>query len=236
MRKLVWLLPAALMSVGCASIKPAVQPASQVNTKKAAAKPVEAQFLSDIAVTHEPTRTVQSSKTSFTPKIKVAAVPEPEITRTRPDNNLLNSNIENFKSLQFKYAIMMDVTVERLSNANMYAFIEDWYGTRYRYGGTGRSGIDCSSFTQTLTSNVFGITLERTARAQYGSTRRIEREELREGDLVFFNTRGGVSHVGVYLQNGHFVHASSSKGVMISSLNDGYYASRYIGGGRPLVE
>jgi murein DD-endopeptidase / murein LD-carboxypeptidase len=140
--------------------------------------------------------------------------------------------IENVSTIQFKYAIMMDVEVESLSSPQLYNTIDDWYGTRYSYGGTTKRGIDCSAFTRTLLGTSFAFSLPRTAREQYAATDRIQREDLREGDLVFFNTRGGISHVGVYLTNGKFVHASSSKGVMISDLTDGYYNSRYIGGGR----
>ena len=73
--------------------------------------------------------------------------------------------------------------------------------------------------------------MPRTARQQYDATDHISKDELKEGDLVFFNTRGGVSHVGVYLENNYFVEASSH-GVKISSLDDHYYAKRFICGGR----
>ena len=66
----------------------------------------------------------------------------------------------------------------------------------------------------------------------YGVVEKIDKENLSEGDLVFFNTRGGVSHVGVYLRNGYFVHSSSKDGVRISSLNEKYYHRKFIGAGR----
>lgn len=81
-------------------------------------------------------------------------------------------------------------------------------------------------------SSVYNIDLPRTAREQYDDVRRISATELQEGDLVFFNTRGGVSHVGIYLRNNKFVHSSSSKGVTISDLYEPYYMSRFISGGR----
>ncbi len=140
--------------------------------------------------------------------------------------------IENISSLQFKYAMMMDVDVENVTGSSIYNFIEEWFGTRYRMGGTTKKGIDCSAFTGTLLSSVYSFSVPRTAREQYASSQHLLKDELLTGDLVFFNTRGGVSHVGIYLTNGHFVHSSSSKGVTISSLNDSYYAKKYIGGGR----
>ncbi len=139
--------------------------------------------------------------------------------------------IEQLSSLQYKYAMMMDVDVESLKNVSLLGFIDNWFGTRYRYGGTTKRGIDCSALTGALLLAVYGFDIPRTAREQYKATEHIGKDELKEGDLVFFNTRGGVSHVGVYLENDYFVQASSH-GVRISSLNDHYYAKRFICGGR----
>jgi len=141
-------------------------------------------------------------------------------------------NIEKCSALQFKYAMLMERNVESVNNLALYNFIEDWWGTRYRYGGTGRKGIDCSSFTGKLMTTVYGYSLPRTARAQFNICDKLAREELAEGDLVFFNTRRGVSHVGVYLGDNYFVHSSVHGGVTIGSLTDPYYSKRYIGGGR----
>lgn len=140
--------------------------------------------------------------------------------------------IEGLGKMQFKYSMMMDVAVEVLSNVTLYKFIDDWYGTRYRMGGTTKRGIDCSAFTGSLLFFVYGFSVPRTAREQYKASEHLNKEELKEGDLVFFNTKGGVSHVGLYLSNNHFVHSSSSNGVMISSLDDPYYSHRFIAGGR----
>jgi len=141
-------------------------------------------------------------------------------------------NIENCTPLQFKYAQLLNVEVEALANNALYQFIEEWWATRYRYGGQTRSGIDCSAFAGTLVSSIYGISLPRTARDQYSICKKLEREEMQEGDLVFFNTRGGVSHVGVYLGNGYFTHASVGNGVTISNLDEKYYSRKFISGGR----
>jgi hypothetical protein len=84
---------------------------------------------------------------------------------------------------------------------------------------------------QILFSSVYGVSIPRTAHEQYKATTRVSRTELKEGDMVFFNTRGGVSHVGFYLQNNKFVHASTG-GVTISDLFDPYYLRRFVGVGR----
>ena len=94
-------------------------------------------------------------------------------------------------------------------------------------------GVDCSAFTQNLDAAIFNIALPRTAKEQYDACQKISVTEAREGDLVFFNTKGGVSHVGIYLQNNKFVHASSSGGVMISDLNEPYWKKRFLKAGRP---
>ncbi len=143
-----------------------------------------------------------------------------------------SSDIEKCSALQFKYATLMNREVETVNNATLYNFIDEWWGTRYHYGGNDKNGIDCSAFTGRLVSNVYGIALARTAADQYKQTERVSMENLSEGDLVFFNTRGGVSHAGFYLGDGYFVHSSVNGGVTISNLTEGYYNKKFISGGR----
>lgn len=142
--------------------------------------------------------------------------------------------LEMFSINQFKYAIQLNVPVETITNVSLYNLIDEWWSTPYRLGGISKKGIDCSAFVQTLMLGVFAVQLPRTAREQRSVSTSIEPEELREGDLVFFNTRGGVSHVGVYLHNNKFVHASTSGGVMISDLNEEYWRRKFVGAGRIL--
>ncbi len=149
---------------------------------------------------------------------------------------VLSVATEMCSPLQFKYAQLLNRDVESLTNFSLFSFIDKWWGTRYRYGGTGKSGIDCSAFTGLLMSSVFSIAMPRTAREQYAACEKLKEDEMLEGDLVFFNTRGGVSHVGVYLGEGYFVHSSCSSGVTISSLDDTYYRKRFIAGGRPISD
>ena len=151
-----------------------------------------------------------------------------------PDKNsmLLSGDIESSNWLQFKYAISLNVLVEALPNMRLLAYLDEWCGTRYRYGGTTKKGIDCSAFSSSLVASVYALTIPRTVREQYQYCQLIEPAELQEGDLVFFNTKGPFTHVGVYLVNNKFVHASVSGGVTISDLNDAYYLKRFAGAGR----
>jgi lipoprotein Spr len=145
------------------------------------------------------------------------------------------NNIENFTALQFKYAQLMDVEVETITNLLLFTTIEKWWGTRYRYGGATEKGIDCSAYAATIVHDVFGLVLPRTAREQFAGCISLEQEQLQQGDLVFFNTRGGISHVGIYLGNGYFTHASTSIGVTINNLSETYWSKKFISGGRLTV-
>lgn len=143
-----------------------------------------------------------------------------------------NFAIESMNALQFKYAILLNLPVESILNSRLLLFLDNWYGTPYRYGGTSRKGIDCSAFVNYFMAAVYGVTIPRNSKDQYNAAKKIKKKQLEEGDLIFFNTRGGISHVGVYVSNNKFAHASTSSGVTLSDLDDDYFAKRYIGSGR----
>ena len=180
-------------------------------------------------ISFTPDGILRTTESGGTKSIKV--VETPVVTKQNKIVEAANSVIENLSSLQFKYAMMMNVEVESLKNVSLLGFVDDWFGTRYRLGGTTKKGIDCSALTSALLLAVYGFNIPRTARQQYDATEHIDKDELKEGDLVFFNTKGGVSHVGVYLENDYFLQASTH-GVKISSLDDHYYSKRFICGGR----
>ncbi|MEY3186686.1 MAG: hypothetical protein RL675_510 [Bacteroidota bacterium] len=146
--------------------------------------------------------------------------------------------MDDFKSIEyisptyFRYAILLDIEVEQLSNKKLVEYIHQWWAVPYRIGGSTMSGIDCSNFVRGLTNYAYGLDLPRTSREQAAYCREIEREDLKEGDLVFFNTGRGISHVGLYMANNKFVHASTSMGVVISSLDEPYWKRRYVKSGR----
>lgn len=133
-----------------------------------------------------------------------------------------------------KYSSMIDVMPNQISNVMLYRFIDDWYGVKYRMGGTTKKGVDCSAFVQQLYQYVFGYDLLRTACLQFNSAKKISNPaDLKEGDLVFFRVgTSRISHVGVYLRNNFFVHSASSKGVSIANLTNAYWSKYFAGGGR----
>jgi len=104
---------------------------------------------------------------------------------------------------------------------------EKWRGTPYVDGGMSATGIDCSGFTALAYRDLFGLALPRTASEQAESGREVARTALKEGDLVFFTTGRTKKHVGIYLADDQFIHASLSKGVTLSSLDDAYWHTKY---------
>jgi probable lipoprotein NlpC len=105
---------------------------------------------------------------------------------------------------------------------------QKWRGTPYVDGGMSASGLDCSGFTLLAYRDVFGMNLPRTAGEQAAFGQEVTREALEPGDLVFFQTGAAKRHVGIYLADDQFIHASLSRGVTISSLDDGYWHRKYL--------
>lgn len=127
-------------------------------------------------------------------------------------------------SLKERYSSLLNVKEKDLDNEKLYSFIDSWIGVPYKNGGMDKKGVDCSAFTILLTNEIYNKPLPRTARSMAEDVKRKFEKDLKEGDLVFFDFDGQkFSHVGIYLQNNKFVHASTSKGVIISDLKDPWY-------------
>ncbi len=215
---------------------------SSVNTPAPQAK-----FIDDITVT--PHATVDKTEVRIEPKEPIVTkgpsfeevIPvKEEATPVKEEQKQVNvfftsrsSEVESASPVQLKYSVLMNTEIEYLPKKALLENVDQWYGVRYHMGGNTKNGIDCSGFSVAVYAAVYGIALPRVAREQYRISRKISTTELQEGDLLFFHTRGrGVSHVGVYLGNNKFIHASVSKGVMVSDLFETYYIQRFVGAGR----
>jgi len=124
----------------------------------------------------------------------------------------------------------------RKDNFALYKEAASWLATPHVDGGLTQRGIDCSGLVYMMYKNVYGKTLERNSSAMYKKNcKRISKGRLKEGDLVFFNTSGrwfSINHVGIYLKDNKFVHSSTSRGVMVSSLDEDYFRKTWVCGGR----
>ena len=129
----------------------------------------------------------------------------------------------------------MDIKMD--DNHSLYVEAAGWLGVPYRSGGTNKRGVDCSGLTSSIYKKVYHKKLERSSEEQRKKDcRKISKGKLREGDLVFFHNgrkKKRATHVGIYLKNGKFIHASTSRGVIISNLNEDYWKKHWLSGGRP---
>lgn len=117
-------------------------------------------------------------------------------------------------------------------NNSIVSFAYKFLGKPYVWGASGPNAFDCSGFTAYV-YKAFGVGLSHYSGSQFNSGRSVSRGNLAPGDLVFFNTYGSISHVGIYVGGGNFIHAANERiGVTVSSLSEGYYASRYAGARR----
>lgn len=140
----------------------------------------------------------------------------------------------DYKALA-KASVRLGMDIELKDNHALYNEASGWLGTPYRSGGSSKTGTDCSGLASQIYQKVYRIRLPRTSDAQFNKSNKVAKSNLREGDLVFFTSaRSGkrVAHSGIYLKNGKFIHASSSRGVIVSSLNEEYYRKHWKAGGR----
>lgn len=132
-----------------------------------------------------------------------------------------------------KHSEIYGIQFKGNENKNLLLAIDGWLGSGYKYGGCSKTGTDCSCLVKNIYKQVYEIELNRTTNGIYQQVKHISRNNLKEGDILFFKINGKtISHVGLYIKNDKFVHASSSRGVVISDLNQDYYKKRFFTGGR----
>ena len=173
----------------------------------------------------------------------LACSPSKKTKGTGSDQIIINTGSSStvssgaYDTIQKKYAAYLRVEPNQITNIKLYQFIDQWLNTPYKWGGTSKKGVDCSSLIQQLLQNVYEISIPRTSVDQFFAkwiNKFGSKQHLAEGDLVFFRTDETkiVSHVGLYLNNRMFVNSSSSKGVSIANLDDPYWKRLYVGAGR----
>lgn len=142
------------------------------------------------------------------------------------ENTLKQNKIE--KRIQKQIANNNNKNIATLNlNDELYDFYKEWEGVRYKFGGESKDGIDCSAFIQKVFEKNFNMTLPRTTKEQAEIGKEINKNELATGDLIFFKTGRYSRHVGIYIEDGKFIHASTSKGVTISTLDNSYFSKHY---------
>ena len=135
--------------------------------------------------------------------------------------------------LCFIYSNMLGFNINSIENPKLYQSISEWMGTPYKYSGKSKKGVDCSGLVCELYKDCNTVVLESCAKDLFHNSEQIKKTDLREGDLVFFKIKKNrISHVGIYLGQNKFVHASSKNGVIVSNLEDPYYKRYFYKGGR----
>lgn len=140
----------------------------------------------------------------------------------------------NYKALA-RASVRLGVDISLEDNHKLYLEAAEWIGVPYRTGGESKRGTDCSGLTSQIYKKVYHTRLSRSTDGQKKESKKVSKRNLREGDLVFFtSSRSGrkVAHVGIYLKNNKFIHASTSQGVIVSRLSEPYYIKHWISGGR----
>jgi lipoprotein Spr len=219
-----------ILMASCSSSKPLN---SSANNKPLTTRPVATQkpidnkkndikFLDQITSNPQLAAAIPDTKTEQKESVVVSESKYPAASASYGD----------VTALKLKYGQLLGKDPEQIENIDLLKSVDEWYGTRYKMGGMSKSGIDCSAFVQAVYLSAFGMAVPRTAFEQFKVSNLISATEMKEGDLVFFNTTGGVSHVGIFLGNNKFIHASVAHGVAVSDLFDPYYLRRFLGIGR----
>ena len=136
-----------------------------------------------------------------------------------------------------KASVRLGIDIEMKDNHALYVESSNWLGVPYRSGGTTKRGVDCSGLTSNIYKKVYRKDLERNSEDQRKKDcRKVKKGKLREGDLVFFHNgrkKKKATHVGIYLKDRKFIHASTSQGVIVSTLEEDYWMKHWLSGGRP---
>lgn len=169
--------------------------------------------------------------------LKIEKVPEIDnASLVSNDEKEIQEAIKNKNVIKVNFETKKAPGPNASTAAKVISSAEEKLGSTYVYGDTGKAGFDCSGLVYSIYNDELGISIPRSSITQSTFGQQVSKSDLQEGDLVFFNTTGnGVSHVGIYVGDGKFIHASSGQGkVMTSSLSEEYYQDRYVNATRVL--
>lgn len=148
-------------------------------------------------------------------------------SNAQTDSTIYNDSILHYTFCEF------DVELDSCSYSPLYNELTSWIGTKYKYAGNSNKGVDCSGFVKRVYKKTYNIKLLGGSRHIYTQTQPLEIENLEQGDLVFFKiNKPSISHIGIYLKDGYFIHASVKSGVTINNLNESYYKKYFYTGGK----
>lgn len=187
----------------------------------------------DAAIKDQPSVVVRSANLNSD---KVIKVPERNVQRddSRTSTTSTTSTTKKTTLNRGGSAIKSAGPTAPEGSSKVVSFAYKFLGKPYIWGASGPNAFDCSGFTSYV-YRAFGVSLDHYSGSQFNRGQAVSKSNLSQGDLVFFNTYGSISHVGIYIGSGNFIHAANSRtGVTISSLSEGYYASRFAGGRRVL--
>jgi hypothetical protein len=150
-------------------------------------------------------------------------------TVNQHNTNTINNNSTNYKIYSDKLGVIFNGS----EDLSLLRCVSGWLGTPYKYGGNTKEGTDCSGMVLSVFNEVYNIKMYRSSADQLKNVKEINKSELKAGDLIFFKIDNhNVSHVGIYLGENKFIHASTKKGVVVNSLDDEYYKKYYYTSGR----
>lgn len=131
-------------------------------------------------------------------------------------------------------AVPIATETKEYDNDVLTAYCNDWLGSPYKLGGVTKKGVDCSGFVYSTYKDLYDVTLPRRSAEMISAVEAINtKDSLQKGDILFFNNKAGkINHVGIYLENNRFIHSSSSRGIIISTLEETYWKQHYRCGGR----
>ena len=179
-------------------------------------------------------KSVPPSETASTPPKEDTQEPTQEAVKETPSDSTKHMNSAEKARAAIKKKEAAKAAQKATPKSDLETYARKWMGAKYVYGKATRTKTDCSGFVMQVYKGYYNIELDHSSSKMYKDSRgkSVSRGGLKEGDLVFFGSLWKIDHVGIYLGGGRFIHASTSKGVMISPMQDKYWGHKYQGARR----